>query len=233
MDPEGERVSEIVMDVAGVNLLRRTFYAASKDKDRRALRCVHFDGDAAVCTDSYRMAVAYFDGDPFPDLCVEVDSLREAVRTDKEWEVGSGNLYTYTGRYPKNWRELVERQRWSCDVTLPAGTKQYLRSAQQTLRTKSKGTTIAVDIDTSTGTLTAVRAADYTLEIEGSASTGSQCVVSGEPVGVIRLNLGFLADLLTATDTDVVALDIEGPLAPVMSRVPGLTQLLMPIRRAQ
>ena len=219
----------IVMERDAVALMRRTFYAASEDNYRPVLRCAHFDGDAVVCTDSYRMAVAYFDGPEVSGLSLEAAGLKSLTLRGYPWTPDPDEVLSSTKKYP-NWRSLIDCDPWVCDVTVPrVATLAYLKGARSRLGRTRSDEALYVDVDTATGILVAHKTT-YDGNREQEAPPLTPGATTGSPVGLVRFNLAFFVDLLKNCAIETVALDISSPVAPMKVREPGITHLLMPVR---
>ena len=107
------------LDASAVALVRRTLYAASRDDERPVLCAVRFSGDTVVATDSYRLACAYFDGEPLPDVTLDARAVKTALPWSGDWSPAKGEVPVPVGEYPTTQiRKLLRGLRWTCSATV-------------------------------------------------------------------------------------------------------------------
>jgi len=232
---------KVYMDEAAVALLRATLYAASRDAARPVLQHAHFSARRVMCTDAYRMAVAYFDGEPLPDALVDARALRKALPRKGDWEGELvGDLAPYDA-LPVHYDHFFTRQRWTCSLTVRrVQLLRFLDDAAARLPKRRDDPPTVEVLLADYGSGARVRASVSTpiaeeratgwakTEVEEYTSWLGHPFIEGEPFRSISFSLPLLRDLARVCTGDWLTLDLDDPAKPALVREAGISHLLMP-----
>jgi hypothetical protein len=205
---------KIVMDESAVALLRRTLYAAGGLGASPRLQAAWFDRDVVACSDSYRMAVAYFEGRELPVLGYSARSVRVDLPKRGDW---APNLAPVTA-VPILWRKALSdcRCEWSITLDRDALLAELWkiprpRSGYEVLRFSPDGVHVA--------------------HREKYADPHDWQPVAYDYDGpTFAVDAMFFRDLLTNASGETVKVDGEDERRPLLVREPGITHALMPMR---
>lgn len=223
----------IVLDEPAVAHLRRGLYAAEYTRGpyRRPtiLSGVLLDGDRAVCSDSYRMTVTYFDGRPLPRVLVDAKPLGRLLPKRGDWTVSTADLpvvlcddQRLTADVYPDYQKVLRSLHWQYTFTIP---RDALLDGLNSLPREKKDTYVTAGLLPSGVHVS--DAYDSHLQADGWEQAMS---VTGRDEQPTYVNAHFLRDLARACTTDHIAFECDGEHRPVIVRQPGITHLLMPVR---
>lgn len=218
--------AKMVLEDSAVDLVRRILPMASKDTKRSPLTGIRFDVDAAVACDSYRLAIAHFDGRALPSVTVPADSVRRSLPKAGEW-APNGDLDSIDKDYP-NWRGLLGKCRWSWALTYDRAT--LLRQLAAPVIERGQESVVILDGSPALSYRRGQGHRPIPYPESGVAAESGAVGIEGAVGARVWVNARFLRDMLRSSRLDRVCFEIESDTRPVMLREPGLTQLLMPIR---
>lgn len=236
---DGERFELHALDVERLShVLHAVQTDAKKLSGRPALGGVHFAGNTAEATDSYRLAIAQLGCEDLPGRIVPLDVINRVVKASPGGvtltfdnrsvtfdSADSNTTWTSTlipAEFPKTEQLIRKESKHALTVN-----RHVLADALSRVRLLADGDeTHPVDL-TPEGMLlrlsaTSVDVGDIYDEV---ACTGDW----GQP---IRFHDRYLADLLANHDGDEITFELDDPLKPVQCRTSDwrLTLLIMPVR---
>lgn len=235
--PRFERIlgEPVVLKPAVLDAIRKVVHAASVavDEKRALLKCVAFDGTTVVACDSYRLA-AFDTGEELPEAFVPA-SLWRAVDVDEpvtmtsdghraRFDAGATawSMRLIPGPYVA-WRQLLPVDPPHSIVVDRAALLDALETVRPMALTAKEKPTVRLDADEDGALKVSCARQDIGL-VEHRLACGSD-----QPV-TLGFDVKFLADLLTAAESDEVALAYLDPLKPAVVVEDDLTLLLMPVR---
>jgi len=214
-----------IFDAPAVALLRRCLYAASNAPTRPVLSAASIGGHTAVTTDSYRLAIAYFDGDPIPHVLLGATQLEKSLPRTGAWTLSENYLTRCPPewQYPR-WEKLLRDARWEYSYVADRDT---LTTFFDALPAQKRGQTVTARI-TATGELSTSDLHDRMEHPDPWDHRGITLETVG-PTQTTYFNAYYLRDLIRACTTETIHLECGGVSAPMMVRQPGMTHLVMPM----
>lgn len=219
----------IEMDESAVALLRRGLYAASRDADRPILCAGYFDADRVVCTDAYRMSIAYFDGRPLPrGLLIDAAQLKKLLPRRGDWSTTVAELRNEIATRPAypDYRRVLRAIHRGFSYSFPRAALAEELSAMPRRR---KDEVIVAALRPRLALSNRIRYGEQPTmwmhsPIPSVTDPGRERAVP------VYVDAYFLRDLVNACTADRVAFECQTALKGVMVRQPGMTHLLMPMR---
>ena len=212
------------------DVYRMVGHAAASDNDGRSLDAVYFDGQNAVATDGFRMAVIPF---AFPaEALIPARALRIAAQLvgndDVDAAIASGRSVKFARDGVAVWSQLYDSKYVDYRAVMNAckNTAVEARIDRDRLALAARRCAVfasAVKIEQSDGGLTLIASGD-----DGASTERVECEIAGsaEP---IYCNAAYLRDALASTGEDEVVLRWSSAAKPLVVEAGELSEIIMPI----